>query len=157
MRLGTVGGQLLEDAADLTDLLQVPARTQGEGRQLESFGMLATRSQHQATIGIRGFAGWVSLRAPLCKTWMKEKHVANRRVSTYRHTSYYCAAPLCDIESATLRAIEDSHRGPRIDELMYYYFNGEESDRRDQPRLPPTDSSVLVPRMASVSEDVMHN
>jgi len=79
MRLGPVGGQLLEDAADLIDFLQVPARTQGEGRQLESFGMLATRSQHQATIGIREFAGWVSLGAPPCKTWMREKHVANRR------------------------------------------------------------------------------
>jgi hypothetical protein len=61
MQLGTVDEQLLEDAADLIDFLQVPARTQGEGRQLESFGMLATRSQHQAAIGIRGLAGWVSL------------------------------------------------------------------------------------------------
>jgi hypothetical protein len=64
MQLGTVDEQLLEDAADLIDFLQVLARTQGEGRQLESFGMLATRSQHQATIGIRGLAGWVSLGAP---------------------------------------------------------------------------------------------
>jgi hypothetical protein len=85
MRPGTIGGQLLENAADLIDFLQVPARTQGEGRQLESFGMLATRSQYQATIGIQELAGWVSLRAPPCKRWMREKHVANRRVSTYRH------------------------------------------------------------------------
>ena len=53
--------QLLEDAADLRDFLQVSARTQGEGRQLGSVGMLVTRSQHQATIGVREFAGWVSL------------------------------------------------------------------------------------------------
>jgi hypothetical protein len=75
MRPGTIGGQLLENAADLIDFLQVPARTQGEGRQLENFGMLATRSQYQATIGIREFAGWVSLGAPPCKTWGRERNM----------------------------------------------------------------------------------
>jgi hypothetical protein len=113
MRPGTVGGQLLENAADLIDFLQVPARTQGEGRQLESFGMLATRSQYQATIGIQELAGWVSLRAPPCKRWMREKHVANRRVSTYRHI-----IARCDIEGARIRGF--SIEGPELTNLLLF-------------------------------------
>ena len=37
-------------AAELIDRLQVPARTQREGRQLDSFWVLATKSQHELAI-----------------------------------------------------------------------------------------------------------
>jgi len=36
--------QLLDDAAELIEFLQVPALRQGERRQLESIGMPATKS-----------------------------------------------------------------------------------------------------------------
>ncbi len=43
-RMMVCAAQLLDDAAELIEFLQVPALRQGERRQLESIGMPATKS-----------------------------------------------------------------------------------------------------------------
>lgn len=69
--------QLLVGAAELRDRLQVPARTHGEVRQLDSFWVLATKSQHELAIQERS----VPVGVARLKRLMEELHALAQKTA----------------------------------------------------------------------------